>query len=725
MDKSYDFKKSEENIAARSEDLSHPPPPSHTWIFSMYLTPPNASGPLHIGNALMIAIQDILARYHRTHGTRTIWVPGIDHGGYETQVTFEQEVEKTGLPAPQKRSEVYKQIAAFVERNTEIIKAQIRRLGASVDWPHFRYTMDPQALSLVDRTFRKMVADHLIYRGTYMINYCPVCATALADIELKEVPKEARLYHIRFPFAEGGDHLTLATPRPEFLYAVTHMLAHPQDPRLAPHIGRTLINPSTGVPIEIVESKRKFVPEDTQETLFVFNPSFRKYDFEYAIRHKLPTKNLLDWTGRMIERYPGLLPEEAREREVIYLQERGATEQVDEQCTGTAHLCKRQHEVETVIRMSWFLRLDDKRHSLRQLALDAMRRERLFIIPRWREKGLAEWVGKMHDWPLGRQNVWGIRIPLWYEVTDPALFMVWFLDAKGVPLHGNLKELLERGHTLEEISSGLERIYAAEGAIWTLDPDSKKVYLPETDTFDTWFSGALSSIGIDDGRSDYPYPRSITVIGSDLLRLSTARQIILGAYFRGKLPFKCVYLHALLKSSDGQKMSKSLGNAVTLDHYLETYGADVTRLALISYTTPPEDFYFSDERLQFFADFAKRLWTMGKISNAANLHGATTYERSRLASKDAELLSDVIALERSVGRNVEKYYLAAAQEKAVGFLARFETHAADMASRQEDVQDSMAAFHEAFKAYITVLHPFMPFMTEELSDVVYSPASVS
>lgn len=721
MEEHYDFKTAEVRIMDLWEKIpaARPRQGERLRPFSMHLIPPNASGPLHIGNALMIAIQDVLARYHRARGAPTLWIPGTDHGGYETQITFEQEMEKTGNTPEVTRRGLYAQIAEFVERNIEIINRQIKRAGASVDWSRLRHTLDSHSLAFVEQMFRKMVSENLIYRSSYMMNYCTSCATILADIELKEMSVSAPLYWIKFPFTEGEGCLSFATTRPEFLYSVTHVLAHRGDQRLAPYIGSTLVNPSTGEPVEVIESKRKFDSKDPEPTLFAFTPSHKKYDFEYAIRHAIPTRTLLDWEGRMIERYPGLTPTEAREQEIAYLTQREAIERVDETHTDVSYLCKKGHGVETVIRMSWFLRLDDPQHPLRQKALEAMQRERLVIIPRWREKSLREWIGKMHDWPLGRQNVWGIAIPVWYEITDPSLFTIWFFDAQRVRRHGNLKDLLAEGYALEEIENNLERIYGAEGAVWTLTRVPGKTYLPETDTFDTWFSsGAWSAMVFDPQVTPELrafYPSSVIVIGYDLLRLSIARKILLGVYLTGRLPFHLVYFHSLLKSSDGQKMSKSLGNATTLDYYLETYGADVTRLALISYMNPPEDFYFSEERLRFFVEFARRLWVMGRISYTATTYAAREYRAEQLSAEDIRLLTDVAALGRSVAERIEKYYLTQAQEKLVDFLTRLEEYAAHMPDRRGEVEHAMAVFHHVFKDYIASLHPFMPFMTEELN----------
>lgn len=689
--------------------------------FSIFLVPPNASGEMHIGNALMIAIQDILARFHRAKGDPTLWIPCTDHGGYETQVTFERELEKAGKDRWNYGSqELFAAIKRFVESNNEKIKGQIKALGASVDWSRFRFTMDDESLRAVDKTFKKLIADNLIYRRPYMASYCPLCATILADIELKESKEKMPLYFIKFTLQNSDDYLTLATTRPEFLFAVTHVLIHPADKRYARHLGQVLLNPITGQPVEIVASKRKFDPEKADSFLVPFSPSHKKYDYEYTLRNSIPARNLLDWEGRMLERYPGLKPAEARLKEVAFLKEHGRVEKIDDSYLESVFLCKRGHAVENVIMQTWFLKMDDEKIPLRKNALEIIKKEGLVVYPKWREKGLIDWLGKMHDWPIARQNVWGIRIPIWYDVSDPAQFMVWFVDKTGEKRCGNLKYFLDQGATLEEVSAGLERVYASADAAWTLEPEADKFYLPETDTFDTWFSsGQWGTIVFGDETAanfSYSYPSDSIVIGHDLLRLSVSRKILLSHYLTGRLPFKTVYLHRLIKGQDGQKMSKSLGNAVSLEYYLEKFGADVTRLALISYTTEREDFTLEEERLFFFQDFSFRLWEMGNLINASNQAPFDLFKFQDLSREDKNLLSAIDSLTIDIGSYLERFSFAYAQEKLGDFLPALEKYT----QAKSKTAVSLSILRYVFKKYLIILHPFMPFMTEELYANLYN-----
>jgi valyl-tRNA synthetase len=728
MDELYDFQDVEPRISdlweekdcfATAIDSSRKP-------FSMYLTPPNASGPMHIGNALMIAIQDILARYYRALGKPTLWVPGIDHGGYETQVTFEKNLEKeSDDKSNYSNAKLYDEIKKFVDRNSTLIKHQIRRMGASVDWTRFRFTMDETSLKSVVQTFQKMVSQNLIYRRPYMVYYCPSCSTLLSDIELKEIKEEAPEYFIKFPFENSDQYLVLATTRPEFLFAATYVLIDTDMPNqeYKNHIGKTLINPTTGSPVKIIAGKRKFNPEKTGYHLAPFSPSYLKYDYEYTLRNNLPSQNLLDWEGKLIERHPGNTPAEAREKEITFLQEHSSIDHIDQHHEISAFLCKKEHHVESLIIFTWFLKFDDEKTPLRQPTLDAIKREGLMVFPKWREKGLFEWIGKMPDWPIARQNIWGIKIPIWYEISNPAEFLVWFIDRQGNRQYGNLKNFLDHDIPFEEITSGLQRMYAMAGdARWVLEKEPGKLYLPETDSFDTWFSsGQWASLAFGDLESKdftYFYPSQSTVLGYDLIRLSIARKLILSYYLTGKLPFKIVYLHRLIKGNDNRKMSKSLENAVPLEYYLDTYGVDATRMALISYTMEREDFMLTEDRLNFFKQFGARLWELGHLVDLANQHSIHPLQKAELRPNDKKLVMEIEALAKQVGMLIEKYSFENAEDALCHFLPSLENYAQAMQA-EDNVSASLSVLKHVYKEYLILLHPFMPFMTEGLNSNLY------
>ncbi|MEY2664317.1 MAG: hypothetical protein RIT04_125 [Candidatus Parcubacteria bacterium] len=731
MQKDYDHKEIEPRISKIWKESGNftPQIDSSKKPFSMFLVPPNASGGMHIGNVLMIAIQDMLARHYRAKGRPTLWIPGTDHGGYETQVTFERKLEKEGKSRFDfRRADFFNEIQKFVESNNSSIKSQIDAMGASVDWTRFRYTMDERALKSATDMFTKMVSDNLIYRRNYMVNYCSSCGTVLADIELNNKPQTQPLYFIKFPIANNEkEYIPIATARPEFIFTTTHILAHPADKRFAQHIGKILKNPITGDPVEVVESKRKFDPATAQPFLVPFAPSYLNYDYGYTLYNSIPSKNLLDWDGNMLERYPGIKPLDARKKEVNVLTNLGMIEKVDETYVGTTPLCKRGHVVESMIMLTWFLKTDDEKISLKKPALEALQKDMVTVLPRWKQKELTNYINKMHDWPIARQTVWGIRIPIWYDVSDPSKFIVWFFDKNGEKQYGNLKTFLDNGISLSEIESGIERIYAQDDASWTIKKEPNKQYLQETDTFDTWLSAGNWSVAafgdLNSPDFNYFYPSEVMVLGHDLLQLSVARKIFLALYMTGKLPFKTVYLHHLVKGKDGKKMSKSLGNATTLEYYLDTYGADVTRMALISYAASADDFIFEDERLQHFQRYIQKLWRMAEFIPVADQYSPQFSQSLKLSSGDKYLLELFDRLSVSVGLNIEKYTPAQAQEIALDFITILDTYIQDM-NDQADASISLSVFRHVYSNYLKLLHPFMPFITEELNLQYYKANSV-
>ena len=726
MQTEYDHKEVETRISKIWEegDQFTPRIDRQKKPFSMFLVPPNASGEMHVGNVLMIVIQDVLARYYRSKGRPTLWIPSTDHGGYETQVTFERNLEKEGKDRFQyTKNELFSEIEKYVANNNKSIKAQIKATGASVDWSRFRYTMDERSLKAVDQIFNKMLSDNLIYRRNYMVNYCPSCGTVLAEIELKTRKETTPLYFVKFPIQGTDEYIALATTRPEFLFATTHVLVHPSDKKHSYLLGKKLVNPTTGESVEIVASKRKFDPATGEPFLSPFAPSYNVYDYGYTLYNSIPSRSLLDWEGRMLERYPGIKPTDAREKEIAYLTELGAIEKIDQSYMTEIMLCKRGHTVESMMMLTWFLKLDDEKKSLKKPALEALRKNGLTVLPRWHEKDLTNWIDKMHDWPIARQTAWGIKIPLWYDISDPSKITVWFVDRARERRYGNLKQFLDKSTSLEEITAGLERIYADESVSWTPTPEPGKTYLPETDTFDTWFSsgnwGTAVNGELDSTDFSYFYPSETMVIGHDLLRLSVARKIFMSYYLTQKLPFKTVYLHGLILGKDGQKMSKSLGNATSLEYYLETFGADVTRMALISYTSQQqEDFILADERLRAFKEFSKSLWNKKEIVTLANQYALPFSKSLTLTPRDKELLDSFDKLGKSINLHINKHSLSLAQSSLVNFLTTLDTYIKSMDTKS-NTRITLSVFNNVFERYLDLLHPFMPFMTEELRTRLY------
>lgn len=683
---------------------------------SVFLIPPNISGPIHVGNALMVALQDIEARYHRAQGESVLWIPGLDHGGYETQVTYERSAEEKGVTAARheyRSEDLFPSIEEFVTEHRSTIVQQISSLGASVDWSRLRYTLDDPAIAATNNTFQKLVGDGLVGRKSYMVHYCPHCATVLADIELKKKEVAATRYGITFNHKDSEGSVMIETVAPEQLFSMTHILVHYDDKRYAQLIGMTLINPCTGAEVQVVKSTRSVKWHTERDYLAPFLPSFDRYDYEYAIRNHLPARSYLDWEGLLMERYPGHNLQTAHNAEIKYFKEQSALS-AEHDGEMTQLLCKKGHEIVDLIRLSWFLDIDGEQISIRKKTLEVIENEKLHIHPAWRKKGLVEWLHKMIDWPISRQNVWGVSMPVWYLVEDASQFMVWFFDDQDQRHYGNLQELLDAGHTFEVISAGLQRVYASAQVVWTTDPVEGGLYLKETDTFDTWFtSGAWSVFVFKDLEGvdfDIVYPSESVVIGSDLLRLSIARKLFMSVYLTGKMPFEYVYFHPLVLGADGQKMSKSLGNSVSLNTYLDVYGADVTRMSLVSYMDQAHDFVFEESNLMQYQEFVQDVWRVARAYNVILDHNVTAKSAGRLNDVDFAIVRTLRGLGKSVGGDIERHFYARAQEKVVAALPEIE-QLVQRAAATGSVS-AASAFLQMWQQYLIVLHPFAPHVSE-------------
>lgn len=724
MEETYDHKKHEKDVMDFwDKNVSFSPKiEPDTTPQSMFLVPPNASGPMHVGNALMIALQDILARHFRNQGKPTLWVPGTDHGGYETEITFERELERRGVQKNNiNKKDLFNEISSFVLKNNNLIKDQVKQLGASVDWSRFRYSMDNLFLKEVNCIFNQMIEEKLICKKHAMNYFCSACSTILSDIELKE-KNDTPHYFIKFSLKENKEEtIDVAIKYPEFISTISHILIHPNNKKYSYLIGKQVLNPFNNNIIEILSSKRKF---DYERERFI-TPLFQdliKYDYEYAVMHDIPVsnKNLIDWDGNMIEIFPGKKPLEARKIILEDLKQKDLIQKIEHLVVNPDLICKKGHQTQTITALAWFLNLDKHGQSLKKATLDELEKNPINIYPRSRKNEIFRWIDLMKFWPIGRQNTWGIKIPIWYDISNPSDFSIWFIDKNNKQHHGNLDTFLKNGFTLEEIETGLEKIYTASDKNWVLEKKEGIAYLPETDIFDSWFSGIWSALvfgRINSPEVNYFYPNHSLIIGHDLVRLCVSREIVINYYLTKKIPFRNVYFHGLIKGSDGQKMSKSIGNVVSLDYYLEKFGADVTRLTLVSYVDYDRDFMIEEERLIYFQEFTARLWRMGRIVEIANKF-STDFPNTISDKTSGEISQLIEDISRDIKKQIENFLFAKSQEKIVNLLSEIE-NLADSINSKENKEEMLAIFKYIFKKYIKLLHPFAPFITEDLNTKLF------
>lgn len=693
--------------------------------YTIILPPPNASGKMHTGNVLMIAIEDLLIRWKRMQGYAALWVPGTDHAGTETQITFEKALQKEGKSRfNYSRDELYKEIWDFVQNNKHNIEAQIREMGASVDWDRYKFTLDPDVIKTVHNTFKKMVADDLVYRGDYIVNYCTKCGTTYADVELKHEERTDPLYYLKYgPFI-------LATVRPETKFGDTAVAVNPADKRYKEWIGKEIEVEGLNGKFKLKVIADDFVDPEFGTGVVKVTPAHDKNDFEAGLRHNLEVKPVIGLDGKLNEnagQYAGLSVFQARKKVVEDLQERGLMDHIDDKYLHSIVLCKAGHEIEPMVLPNWFIKTDAPHKSFKKPALDAIKEGKLRIYPKWREITYVRWMEEMRDWPISRQNVWGIQIPVWYEVSDTDKIHVWFNNKNGEFIHGSLTQILKEGTSLKEITAGLQKVLALPGTNWTFeeDKDPGKQYLPETDTFDTWFSSGqwpLATLGYPDS-TDFKkfYPTAVLETGWEIIRLWVSRMVMFGFYNAGETPFKDVYLHGIVRALDGRKMSKSLGNVINPDEYIEEFGVDSLRMGLISGTANGKDFNFPRDKVIAYKHFSNKIWNMAKFmlmmaENASiEFLSEDQLPKDKLTEEDKSYLSQLEHLIKEVNQYLEKYRFADAGEAIYQFMwHELADKYIESIKNRDDKQIGLSNLMNIYKTCLKLLHPFMPFITEEI-----------
>ena len=725
MDKVYNHKTEEKNLYKMWEENGYfkPIKNSKKKPFTILIPPPNASGKMHTGNVLMIAIEDLLIRWHRMKGDPTLWVPGTDHAGTETQITFEKQLKKEGKSRFQySREELYNEIWKFVQNNKGQIEGQMREMGASVDWSRYTFTLDKNVIETVHHTFSKMVKDDLVYRGNYMVNYCPKCGTTYSDVELKHEERTDPLYYMKYgPFV-------VATVRPETKFGDTAVAVNPKDKRYKEFIG-------TEIEVEglIGKFKLKVIADDFVDQKFgtgvvKVTPAHDKNDYEAGLRHNLEVKPVIDLNGKLNDKtgkYAGLSVVDARKKIVADLEEEGLMEKIDLKYLHTVALCKAGHIIEPMVLPNWFVKVDAQHKSFKKPAYEAVKKGKVKIFPKWREITYLRWMEEMRDWPISRQNVWGIQIPVWYSLEKNPTLQVSYIKNDGQRVVRSGEGVLETNE-FEEAEKGLQKLIAPMECTPEFEPSSQKEhYLQETDTFDTWFSSGqwpLVTLGYPDSE-DFKtfYPTSVMETGWEIIRLWVSRMMMFGYYLTGESPFEYVYLHGMVRAIDGRKMSKSLGNVVNPEDYVEQYGVDALRMGLIAGTANGKDFNFPRDRVIAFKHFGNKIWNMGRfILMMREQWGKDipTFEKldsKKFTKEDKAVLKEMSALIKEVDKELEKFRFA----DAANAIYQFTWHTIadkyiEQVKLREDKDIALAVLLHVYITSLKLLHPFMPFITEAI-----------
>ncbi|TSC54065.1 MAG: valyl-tRNA synthetase [Microgenomates group bacterium LiPW_16] len=620
--------------------------------FCIIMPPPNANGPLHIGHAMFVTIQDILTRYHRMLGEPTLWLPGADHAGILTQVVFEKELAKLGKTRfDLGQEEFYHQCYEFSQKNKQYMYSQLKRLGASCDWTREKFTLDPDIKEIVLATFKKLYQDGLVYKGERIINWCPRCTTALSDLEVEYQEQNDQLYFVSYGI------IKIATTRPETILADVAVAVHPEDKRYKKLVGQEATLPILNKKIPIIADEA-IDPKFGTGALKI-TPGHDPLDWEIGQRHKLAALVVIDTNGKMVdvpEGFLGLTTQEARKIIVEKLKEQGVLIKI-EPYKHNVGACERCGTIiEPLISKQWFI----KTKPLAEPAIKAVKSGEIKIVPRRFEKVYFNWMENIKDWCISRQIWWGYKIPI-------------------------------------------------EG---------------EEDTLDTWFSSGQWPFATLMANSqedfDYFYPTQVLETGYEILFFWVARMIMLGFYRTGKAPFKTVYLHGLVRDAFGEKMSKSKGNVIDPLGVSQKYGADAVRMALIWGTSPGHDLNLGEEKIRGMRNFTNKVWNIGRFI-LLNLEGKKVpfYEEKMkgLTDKDQEILNDLNHLIKQTIQNLDNFRFS----QAAGGIYEFLWHKfADIYIEysKKRIADGdltvLAVLRHVYLNCLKLLHPFMPFITEDL-----------
>ncbi|MDJ0781465.1 MAG: valine--tRNA ligase [Desulfosarcinaceae bacterium] len=658
--------------------------------YSIVIPPPNVTGVLHMGHALNNTMQDILCRYRRLKGDNVLWMPGTDHAGIATQNVVERKLADEGTDRHALgREKFIEKVWEWRQAYGSAIINQLKRLGASCDWDRERFTMDEGLSTAVRKVFVQLYDEGLIYRGDYIINWCSRCHTALSDLEVEHEEQDGNLYHIRYPYADGDGHVVVATTRPETMLGDTAVAVHPEDERYTAKHARTLRLP-------LMDREIPFVLDDYVDRTFgtgalKVTPAHDPNDFEIGRRHALPSVKVISDDGTMSAEagaYAGLDRFECRKKVLADLKAQGLLEKIEPIQHAVGHCYRCQTVVEPNLSKQWFV----KAKPLAEKAIQAVESGQTRIIPEMWNKTYYDWMHNIRDWCISRQIWWGHRIPAWTCKSCGELIV-----AMTVP------------DACQQCGSGeLTR---------------------ETDVLDTWFSSALwpfSTMGWPEETDLLKtfYPTATLVTAFDILFFWVARMMMMGIHFMGQVPFKDVYVHALVRDEDGKKMSKSTGNVIDPLVVIDAYGTDAFRFTLAAFAAQGRDVKMSEKRVEGYRHFINKLWNAARFSLMHLDTGYDTLRSEDLSLPDRWILSRLTRVTAEVETALDAYKF----NEAAGAVYQFVWHefcdwyleAVKPALYGNLGDDARAATRRTLwfvmRDILVLLHPFTPFVTEEIWD---------
>ena len=657
--------------------------------YTIMMPPPNVTGSLHMGHALNNTIQDILIRWKRMEGYEALWLPGTDHASISTEGKVVEKIKSEGRSKEEVGREGFiKEAWEWTNIYGGTIKNQLKKLGVSCDWSRERFTLDEMLSNAVEEVFVRLYDKGLIYRGDRIINWCPNCHTAISDAEVEHEDSHGYIYSIRYPIKESKEYVTIATTRPETILGDLAIAVHPKDERYKDIVGKTAILPLVGREIPIIADD--YVETEFGTGALKITPSHDPNDFEVGERHKLGQCKILDEDGYINENggeFEGIERFEARKVIVEELEKNGFLVEIKDHENAIGHCERCKTIIEPIISKQWFVKME----PLAKPALEAYYKGEINFIPERFGKVYVHWLENIRDWCISRQLWWGHRLPVYY-------------------------------------CDDCNEVIVSREVVTSCTKCKSENIRQETDTLDTWFSSALwpfSTLGWPEKTEDldYFFPTDVLVTGYDIIFFWVIRMIFSSLEQLGELPFKDVFLTGLIRDSQGRKMSKSLGNGIDPLELIEEFGADALRFMLITGNTPGNDMRFHVEKVEASRNFANKLWNatrfvlMNLDENMANY----SVENIELFLEDKWILTRLNRLKLEVKANMDKYEIGLAGQRLYEFIwedycdwyiemVKIRLYGAD----QESKEVAQKVLVTVLKDVLKLLHPFMPFITEEI-----------
>ncbi|NEZ75400.1 valine--tRNA ligase [Clostridium botulinum] len=697
MAKTYDPKEFEERLYKNWEEKSYftPEVDENKKPYTIVLPPPNITGKLHLGHALDDTLQDILMRTKRMQGYSTLWLPGQDHASIATEVKVENELLKEGIVKKEIGREAFlEKVWEWTDEYRNKIRNQIKKLGCSLDFTRERFTMDEQLDKAVKHFFVKLYNEGLIYQGNRITNWCPKCKTALSDAEIEYSEHEGHFWHVKYPVVGSDEYLEIATTRPETMLGDTAVAVNPKDERYAHLVGKTLMLPLVNREIPIVADD--YVDMEFGTGAVKITPAHDTNDYQVGKRHSLPEINVMFDDGRINykeTRYHEMDRYEARKAIVEDLKNEGFLVKIKEHNHNVSCHDRCDTVIEPIISKQWFVKMEE----LAKPAIDVVKNKKVKFVPERFDKTYFNWMENIQDWCISRQLWWGHRIPVWY-CKDCGEVIVVTEEPKKCPKCNSEK----------------------------LQQDN--------DVLDTWFSSALwpfSTLGWPDKTPDlkYFYPNNTLVTGYDIIFFWVARMVFSGLYCMDDIPFDTVLIHGIVRDSEGKKMSKSLGNGVDPIEVIDEYGADALRFTLVTGNAPGNDIRYYPERVEAARNFANKIWNASRfvLMNLDKDLMDKYKDNKNYTIADKWILSRLNTVVKEVTENIEKFELGIASQKIYDFIwgefCDWYIELVKPVLYGEDEQSKGIAFnvlHKVLETSLQLLHPIMPFITEEIYTHLYT-----